>query len=536
LRKAIARIGTGSAGLFELALALPSFFRDTVTLERARDGIARALADRDDRFLRFVQSRIYRVPQSPYLRLLRIAGCEFSDLETSVRRDGIETTMHQLARAGVYLDSGEFKGKRKVVRGTTSFRVSPSDFDPQERSSGILTQSSGSSNRPIASIATLERLAIWALYQCIFYAAHDLFSSSHAVYDAAVPAGAGIRTILNRTKAGIPMEKWFAREVPTADRFVKYSSTMTSYVVVALAKLFGPGAALPQAVHEDLSPILEWFTKTKALGRACCLKTSSSNAVRVAQAASKAGISLAGMTFHVGGEPFTESKHAVLRRAGASAVTDYAFEGGGLTGVGCANPAHLDEVHLLHPHMVAIRRPDPLVLGDSSVYPLLCTTLHSGYGRLLFNVENGDYGVLESRDCGCALERAGLNFHLHHIRSYEKFTGEGMNYYYGDLYEFVERTLPSEFGGSIGDYQIAEEEDETGQTRLTLRVDPKLGAIDELRLLARLRSELGRGAWGNEFQARVWDGSGTLRVRREAPTASARGKILPLEVQKKPSA
>jgi hypothetical protein len=166
---------------------------------------------------------------------------------------------------------------------------------------------------------------------------------------------------------------------------------------------------------------------------------------------------------------------------------------------------------------------------------LLCTTLHAGYGRLLFNVENGDYGVIESRDCGCALEKVGLKFHLHHIRSYEKFTGEGMNYYYGDLYEFVERTLPSEFGGALGDYQIAEEEDEAGQTRLTLRVDPKLGAIDDLKLLARLRSELGRGGWSNEFQAREWAKAGTLRVRREAPIASARGKILPLEVLKKNS-
>lgn len=533
MRKTIARIGNGAAGLFGLALALPAFFRETVTLERAQEGIAQALADREERFLGLVQNHIYRVPQSPYLRLLRIAGCEFSDLESGVRRDGIEATLRDLALAGVYLDSGEFKGKREVVRGKTSFRVSPADFDPQERSFGILTQSSGSSNRPIASMATLDRVAASALYQCIFYAAHDLFGSSHAVYDAAVPAGAGIRTILNRTKAGIPMEKWFARAVPTADRFVKFSSVTTSYVVVALAKLFGPGAALPEDVdHDNLTPILEWFTSAKARGRACCLKTSSSNAVRIAQVAWRAGISLEGMIFHVGGEPFTEAKHAVLKRAGASAVTDYAFEGGGLIGVGCGNPAYLDEVHLMHPHLVVIPRPDPVTFGDASAHPLLCTTLHSGYARLHFNVENGDYGVFESRDCGCALERVGLTGHLHDIRSYEKFTGEGMNYYYGELYEFVERTLPSEFGGSIGDYQIAEEEDEAGQTRLTLRVEPKLGEIDELKLLARLRAELGRGALGNEFQARVWAEAGTLRVRRETPVASARGKILPLETKK----
>jgi hypothetical protein len=108
-----------------------------------------------------------------------------------------------------------------------------------------------------------------------------------------------------------------------------------------------------------------------------------------------------------------------------------------------------------------------------------------------------------------------------------------MNYFYGDLLQFVERTLPAEFGGGPGDYQFVEEEDVAAQTRLTLRVDPKLGAIDEARLLARLRAELGRGAWSSEFQARVWDGAGTLRVAREPPTASARGKISPLQLRKK---
>src|SRR5204862_263263 len=86
--------------------------------------------------------------------------------------------------------------------------------------------------------------------------------------------------------------------------------------------------------------------------------------------------------------------------------------------------------------------------------------------------------------------------------------------------EIIERALPAEFGGGPGDFQLIEEEDGEGQTRLTLRIDPKLGAVNEVRLLASLRAELGRGAWGYEFQARVWDGAGTLRVRREAPSAS----------------
>jgi hypothetical protein len=148
-------------------------------------------------------------------------------------------------------------------------------------------------------------------------------------------------------------------------------------------------------------------------------------------------------------------------------------------------------------------------------------------------VENGDYGVLEQRDCGCALGKTGLTLHARHIRSYEKFTSEGMNYFYGDLYECFEKTLPAEFGGGPGDYQLVEEEDENEQTRLTLRVHPQVGAIDEQKVLHRLRDELARGSWANEFRTRVWERAGTLRVRREAPYASSRGKILPLRIQKR---
>ena len=56
-----------------------------------------------------------------------------------------------------------------------------------------------------------------------------------------------------------------------------------------------------------------------------------------------------------------------------------------------------------------------------------------------------------------------------------------------------EQTLPSEFGGRVGDYQLVEEEDDNGQTRVTLVVDPTTGALDEERLLKRLRTGLAEG-------------------------------------------
>jgi hypothetical protein len=130
------------------------------------------------------------------------------------------------------------------------------------------------------------------------------------------------------------------------------------------------------------------------------------------------------------------------------------------------------------------------------------------------------------------MEAAGFALHVQRIRSYEKFTSEGMNYFYGDLFELMEKTFPSEFGGAVGDYQLVEEEDHNGQTRLSLRVHPDIPNLDEARLLRRLHDELGKDHWAKQFQMRVWRDAGTLRIRRETPHSSLRGKILPLHIDR----
>jgi hypothetical protein len=105
-----------------------------------------------------------------------------------------------------------------------------------------------------------------------------------------------------------------------------------------------------------------------------------------------------------------------------------------------------------------------------------------------------------------------------------------MNYFYGDLFELFEKTLPAEFGGGPGDYQLVEEEDSNGQTRLTLLVRPEVGKVDEERLLARFKEALEQESKGARFTANVWQKSGTFRVRRQAPHSSPRGKISPLHI------
>jgi len=243
------------------------------------------------------------------------------------------------------------------------------------------------------------------------------------------------------------------------------------------------------------------------------------------------GASLEGTKFVASGEPLTEAKRELIERVRATVTTSYGFEDLWVrVGYGCANPAYADELHVTQHMLALIAHPTPLAYDGPAIHPLLFTSLHPLSPRFFLNVENGDYATLVKRDCGCLFEKVGLTLHIHGVRSYEKFTSEGMNYFYGDLFELFEKTFPSEFGGGPGDYQLVEEEDDNGQTRLTLLVHPRLGDLDEERLLLRLKETLARGDRSRRFMANVWESAGTFRVRRQAPYASRRGKILPLHV------
>lgn len=510
--------------------ALRDFLRDRVTVTRAEEEIKRSLGRREEHFLDVARTQIYERPASPYLTLLRLAGCEFSDLRRHVRGHGLERTLEQLAREGVYLTADEFKGKREVARGGRSFRVSPRDLEPSDPWPGFVTQSSGTTNHPIPSFIPLDVLARRTLSTGVFFAAHELFSSRHAVYDAILPGAGGIYTLLTYARLGIATERWFAREIPI-DRWRQgRGQYQRTYAIVLAGKIFGPGFPRPQFLDiGEVHRIVRWATARRRGGR-CCIKTAASNAARIARVAWERGVSLEGTTFYVSGEPFTEAKREAIERVGASATCHYAFSPGVHVGHGCAHRLHTDDLHVNQHMLAVVSHPEPLAAEGPPIRPLLFTTLYPSAPRFLLNVANGDYAMVAQRDCGCALERVGLTLHLHHIRSYEKLTSEGMNYFTADLFELLERALPAEFGGGPGDYQLVEEEDDAGQTRLTLRVHPGVGAVSEAKVLARLQEGLAAGPWPNRFQTAIWRGAGTLRMRREVPHASARGKILPLHL------
>jgi hypothetical protein len=518
-------------GMLKLPAGLRDFFREPVTVQCSEEEIKKALKTREERFLQLVLLNVYQCPSSPYLKLLKIAGCEYSDLRTCVRHSGIEETLKRLAREGVYLTSEEFKGKKEVIRGRQSFRVLPSQFETRSESVGYPTQSSGTRNQPVRSFVSLGLLKLRSPVTSVFFAAHNLFSHSHAMYDAILPGSAGLNNLLIYARIGVVADRWFARAIPINTRLEGLYHYLTSQFVVLAAKCFGPGFPRPEFIKIDqVRQIIHWLAAQQKQNKACCITTAASNAVRIARIAADLGVSLQGTKFIVTGEPFTESKRNLIQYVGATATPRYAYGGSINIGFGCANPLHTDEIHVNQHLLALLPNPRPVKTNGSCLSPLLCTTLHPAFPRTLFNVESGDYGYLIERDCGCALGKVGLSVHLHHIRSFEKFTSEGMNYFYGDLFEIFEKLLPAEFGGGPGDYQLVEEEDSMGQTRLTLVVHPGVEELDECKVLARLRTALSKGPRGNRFMAGVWENAGTFRIKRKVPYASPRGKILPLHI------
>jgi hypothetical protein len=165
---------------------------------------------------------------------------------------------------------------------------------------------------------------------------------------------------------------------------------------------------------------------------------------------------------------------------------------------------------------------------------LLITSLHPHAPFVFLNTSMGDEADLDPGSCRCPLHDLGWTVHLRRIRSYEKLTGGGMTFAGTDVIAVLEEVLPARFGGVPTDYQLLEEETETGQSVLRLLVRPRLGPVDPGEVADLFLSSLGSGSTVNRLMETMWRESGLLRVERRQPLATKAGKILHLHLMRKP--
>ncbi len=513
-----------------LAAELRTFLREPLTPASAERVAVEALGAREARLVSLL-GRMYRARTEPYWSLLQHAGVDESDSLALVRREGVEGALRALARAGVHLSLDELRGRVPIRRGSLTLSTAElsSSLAASSARAVLHSRSSGSRSSGTRSSIRVECLVEESALRLLALRDRGHAGSPVGLWLPILPGSAGIKNMLRYAKMGRPPSRWFSH-APVDPRGNPEGAWLTG-AVIRLGRLYGVRLPEPELTPMDQAEtVAEWLVRLRGRGSPAVLGTYVSSAVRVAQAATRAGSRLDGTLFVGLGEPLTAARAAAIRRTGADVTCTYAMSEAGTLATGCASPSTPDDMHVLLGRAAFIQQ--PRLAGDRSVDALLLTALSPYAPRLLLNVETGDTGTLERRPCDCTFPVLGYDLHLSNVISYEKFTGEGMTYDASDLARVVEETLPARFGGVAGDYQAVAEEGRDGLLRLTVLVSPSVGDVDEGEVIASVQAELRRGPAGYRLAELVWKQAGLLQVRRAEPTATPGGKLLPFHLQR----
>ena len=517
---------------WRLTWGLRQFLKEPITLEQARSIIKDRLANRERNLLTIVRRAIYENKRSPYLKLLKLAGCEYGDFERMVHADGIESTLKKLAEEGVYLSIEEFKGKKEVIRGGKVYKFREREFDNPYMLRHLEASTSGSSGTASRTYWDLNHIALGrAVYVTCLLDAYDVLTAPMVVWASILP-GWGQRVILEHAKVSKPVAKWFS---PVSENRFRPSlkNRLGAKYITYMGRLWGAELPVPEYVPIDEAwRVAQWIEGAINRQKECYLHTDVSNAVRICQAAKNKGLDITGAKFALSSEPITKVKRQEIESAGVYACPRYDSIEGGTIGFGCLHPKAPDDIHFFKDSLALIHYRRKIYHTEVSVEAFLFTSLLLSAPKMMFNVELGDYGIMESRSCGCYWDELGFTDHIYNIRSFDKLTGQGMTFLGTDLLRIIEEILPAKFGGTSIDYQMVEEEDKDGHTHINVVISPEVGDVGDSEVIQTVLTELGKGRDTQRMMADVWSQSKTLKVKRMRPITTAGGKLLPLHITK----
>jgi hypothetical protein len=512
------------------ARGLRRYLQSPLSMAEARTIIRLRMDERESNFLRLVERGVFGYPRSPFLPLFKLAGCAIGDLRDMVRSKGLEKTLRELQRAGVYVTFEEFKGKTPIVRKGVTLPVKAHDFDNPFLSHYYSAETGGSTGAGTRINIDLDHLAADTPFNMLALDAHGVLDAPKAIWRGVLPDPSGLNYILRGAKMARVPKKWFT---PIARRdykpILKYR--LATAAIVYAGKPFGIPIPHPEPVtFEEAGVIVAWMVEQIRRSGSCLLFCLVSTALRVAVAAKEIGADLTGATFEVGGEPPTEAKVGAITATGARCYPTYHFGECGRVGMGCARPRDCNDVHFFKDGLALIDYSRQVPGFDINVDAFCFTSLLPTTPKIMLNVELDDYGVIETRSCGCPLEAYGYTEHIREIRSFRKLTGEGVTLVGSEMISILEELLPSRFGGSPLDYQLLEEEDEHGFTKLSLVVSPRLHIPDEGAVIDTVLNALGPNAVEDSLTRVTWRKAGIFRVKRMEPIRTARGKLMPLHL------
>jgi len=504
----------------------------------ARSLLHKRIAEREDNFLRLAERSIFQYSRSPYLPLLSAKRITFSDLKSWVSKYGLEDALRTLEREGVYFTVDEFKGKIPVRRKGISFVCEESMFDNPYLSFVYEVRSGATRSAGTRIRIDFDYLHQRSLYDAFLLDLHGCLAAPIANWFPVFPGAPGINSSLRFAHIGNPAQRWFSQVAEDRVR-VNWEKRWGTKTIFAVHRFFGCPLAEPQyAGLNDARQIARWAAQALSEHANCVIYTFAASAVRVCIAATEANLSLRGAKFLVTGEPLTPHKKREIESTGAVAIPVYGISEAGVIAAGC-NQAHSqsDHCHLYKDTTAIINHQQVVPKFDLCLDSYLFTSLLYESPKILLNVGMGDFGDLETESCNCGFGQMGFDTCLSSIRSYEKLTGEGVTFVDTDFVRIIEKELPESFGGKSTDYQLIEEEDSTGFTRLQLLVSPRVGEVNEGEILARFMMLLKDGEASPESWAQsgieMWQQSRMVRIRRDFPVCTAGGKILPFQLGKR---
>jgi len=511
---------------WRFTVGLPQFLRHPLSYRRASRIIRHRFDERETRFLSLMQHGVYQQPRNPYRTLLSLAGCAYRDLELLVRCRGLEFALQRLYDSGVFVTVEEFKGRRPAVRNGKVFRFRESDFDNPYLARAYQAQTSGSTGPGTRAMIDLDFLEENAVYYALRAAAHEVWGWPCALWYPELPSGVGLSSMLRYAKIGMIPKRWFTPLLARTMRATLRNRLLLAYTLTG-ARAWGAHLPRPRYVGlEEADVILAWLAQAQRQWGHCVLSTFASAALRACAVAKRKGTDLCGTVFFVSGEPLTQTKSDLITGTGARVVPVYAMTELGNIGCGCPANFNPEDVHLFSDNLLLLPKPLNGVNRDQSRCALLFTAVSFAGPKLVLNYQVDDSAVITTGRCGCMLEDLGFSTHLQYIRSLSKLTSEGMTLLGVDVLHIVEEVLPGRFGGDSTCYQIAEEEDSDGHTRIRIRVHPDVGPVAEDAVRFTFLNEVRRAAHATP---ELWARAGTVRIDRIQPIRRG-GKVWPLHV------
>jgi hypothetical protein len=519
---AVVRLVRNAAGLVPYVRSL---LAEPIELPAGAEHVRSCVTNRAGAFVDTLERTVFAVPDSPYRPLLEAAHYDLPRIRSLVGSGGVEATLERLGRDGVYVTIDEFKARRELRRGFVTVRLTDRAFDNPLVRSGLAAASGGTRSAGLWTTISVGNHRVGARHLALALHAYGLWRMPLAVW-LPYAHGASLWAVLALAASRNTPRRWFTQITAGAAPRATYGRYVATRAVAALY-----GIRLPLATHVPVgeeATVLAWADQQA--GRSPCgLFTTPSSALRLALAAQRRGSLLPHVTFVTIGEPLTPAKLAAIQAVGARAFSSLGFTEFGRATYGCSAVSDGDDGHLCLDEVAVIHRRRPVDRFGTEVDALLFTALSVDARQVLLNMETGDCATLTARACGCPLEALGWTRHLSGIRSFEKLNAEGHLFFGSQLITLVEEILPARFGGDPTDFQLVEEEDSNGFTRLSVLVHPRLGIVDDAAVLGCVSETL---AALHPTNARVWIETGTLRLRRDAPRFTRSGKLMTLHREK----